>query len=201
MPRPLRLNVCGVPQHIVQRGINRADCFYHAVDYRRYLIHLHQFSIKFDCDVHAYALMTNHVHLLVTPNSIGAISRMMHAIGTHYVSYVNRQYGRTGTLWSGRHKASLVDSEHYLFRCYRYIEQNPLRARMVVDMADYPWSSYRCNALGSFDPIVTPHSVYLDLGPTADARRVTYRSIASERLEDKDLEILRIALNQQKPLR
>jgi putative transposase len=195
------LNLYGVPQHIVQRGINRADCFFHAVDYRRYLIHLHQFSIKFGCDVHAYALMTNHVHVLVTPNSIGAISRMMHAIGTHYVAYVNRRYDRTGTLWSGRHKASLVDSEQYLLRCYRYIEQNPVRARMVPDMGDYPWSSYRCNALGSFDPIVTPHRLYLGLGATEDTRLAAYRAIATEHLAEQDLEILRVALNQQRPLR
>ena len=201
MPRPPRPGVANIPQHIVQRGNDRQARFFDTVDYERYLIYLHQFALHFECAIHAYLLMTNHVHMLVTPAYVGGVSRMMHALGTHYVPYINGRYARIGTLWEGRHRTCLVDNEGYLLTCYRYIEQNPCRAHMVAAMDDFRWSSYHCNAHGSFDRVVTPHPTYLNLGSTVDVRRARYHEIANERLDDKDLMTFRVGLNRQKPLR
>jgi putative transposase len=194
MPRTLRSNATNVPQHVIQRGNNRSACFFAAVDFQRYLIYLREFAVRWSCDVHAYVLMTNHVHLLVTPREIGSVPRLMHALGSVYVPYVNRRHGRTGTLWQGRYKSCAIDSDHYLMTCYRYIEQNPLRASMVTDLGEYPWSSYRSNALGSFDPVITPHPLYLDLGASADTRAANYRAIVRARLDDAELDQMRTRL-------
>jgi putative transposase len=131
--------------------------------------------------------MTNHVHVLVTPRDVGSVSRLMHALGSLYVPYLNRRRGRSGSLWEGRYKSCVVDSERYLLACYRYIEQNPIRASMVSDLAEYPWSSYRCNALGRFDPLVTPHPLYLELGASADLRTANYRALVSANMDDTQL--------------
>ena len=142
MARQPRLDLRGIPQHVVQRGNDRQACFTAETDYLRYLQELREASSKHDCAIHAYVLMTNHVHLLITPATTGAISRMMQAVGRRYVGSFNARYRRTGTLWEGRFKAALVDTDRYLLTCYRYIELNPVRAHMTDDPADYPWSSY-----------------------------------------------------------
>ncbi|WP_338026909.1 transposase [Coralloluteibacterium stylophorae] len=161
MARLPRFDLPWIPQHIVQRGNNRQVCFAAEIDYWQYLLELREASVKHRCAIHAYVLMTNHVHLLVTPEEAGGVSRMMQAIGRRYVGCFNARYRRTGTLWEGRFKSALVDSEHYLLRCYRYIELNPVRAHMTASPGGYRWSSYRCNADDHPDPILTPHPEYL----------------------------------------
>jgi putative transposase len=154
MPRKARFTLPGIPQHIIQRGNNREPCFYSEEDYRRYLDELQDVASKFDCRVHAYVLMTNNVHLLVTPRLEHGISQMMQALGRRYVYCINTTYKRTGTLWEGRYRSSLIDSDHYLFVCMRYIELKPVRASMIEHPGDYQWSSYPANAQGVPDPLI-----------------------------------------------
>lgn len=148
MARKPRLDLVGVPQHIIQRGNNRDICFVANDDYAAYTHWLQETSQKYDVAVHAWVFMTNHVHLLATPAVKGAVSKMMQSIGRRYVQYFNHTYRRSGTLWEGRFKSCLVDSEQYLLECYRYIELNPVRAGMVDEPSKYRWSSYCINALG-----------------------------------------------------
>jgi putative transposase len=156
MPRRPRIKLADVPQHIVQRGINREPCFFAEEDYHCYLHWLQKSAADWHCTIHAYVLMTNHVHLLVTSAKPDGIAKMMQSIGRRYVQYINRSYRRTGSLWEGRFKSSLVQAEEYLLTCMRYIELNPVRANMVNDPAQYRWSSYRHNGLGQIDERVTP---------------------------------------------
>jgi putative transposase len=151
MPRPARLNLPDIPQHITQRGNNRQVCFHADNDYRLYLELLHEACRAHDCSLHAYVLMTNHAHLLMTPATPEGVSKVMRDLGRDYVRAINRTYRRTGTLWEGRFKSSLVDTNRYCLTCYRYIEFNPVRAGMVSHPADYPWSSYHVNARGKPD--------------------------------------------------
>lgn len=161
MPRKPRFTLPGIPQHIIQRGNNREPCFFAEEDYRRYLDDLAEVAEKHGCRIHAYVLMTNHVHLLMTPAREHSISDTMQALGRRYVYYINKTYRRTGTLWEGRYKASLIDTEAYLLTCMRYIELNPVRATMVEHPGEYQWSSYAANAQGTTNPRITPHPVYL----------------------------------------
>jgi putative transposase len=200
MARLSRLDMPKVPQHVVQRGNNRQPCFAAEEDYLAYIEDLSDAAFHCGCAIHAYALMTNHVHLLVTGAERGAVSHMMQRLGRRYVVSFNARYRRTGTLWEGRFKSSLVDSEHYLFACHRYIELNPLRAAMVADPAEYRWSSYRHNALGEVNRMVTPHPLYLQLGPTPAARQAAYHALFSNTLADEDLANIRIHVQQQKVL-
>lgn len=167
MPRAARAVLVGYPLHVVQRGINRNACFFADGDYRAYLRYLAEFSARFACSVHAYCLMTNHVHLLLTPHSRDACALLMKNLGQCYVQGVNHRLGRTGTLWEGRFHSSLVTSDSYLLACYRYIERNPVRAGMVPAPDDYPWSSYRANAEGRRDVFVRPHPAYQNVGKDA----------------------------------
>jgi putative transposase len=171
MARLPRLDLPGIPQHVVQRGNDRQACFATDVDYGQYLQELREAALKHDCAVHAFVLMTNHVHLLVTPSGAGAISRMMQAVGRRYVGSFNARYRRTGTLWEGRFKAALIDSERYLMACYRYVELNPVRAGMTTSPGEYPWSSYAHNAWGQQHPLIAPHQEYLNLGSDPPARQ------------------------------
>ena len=198
MARIPRIDLPGIPQHIVQRGNDRQACFADDADYLRYRQELGEAALKHDCAVHAYVLMTNHVHLLVTPHATGATSRMMQALGRRYVGSFNARYQRTGTLWEGRFKSALVDSERYALACYRYIELNPVRAGMVATAGDYPWSSHGHNAHGLCDPRVTPHPAWLALGADEAARRTTYRELFADAQADGDAADLRAATHQQK---
>ncbi len=198
MARLPRLDLPGIPRHVVQRGNDRHACFADERDYRSYLIELHDAAHKHDCAVHAYVLMTNHVHLLVTPSRQGALSRMMQAIGRRYVGCFNARYRRTGTLWEGRYKAALVDSERYVMCCYRYIELNPVRARMVPTPTDYPWSSHAHNAHGEHSAMLTPHASYLKLGSTPRERQAHYRALIAEQLDAQTIEELRQYTQQQR---
>lgn len=200
MPRQPRLDLPGVAQHVVQRGNNRLPCFFTEADYRRYLINLHEAAQKHDCAVHAYVLMTNHVHLLVTPRASGNVSRMMQSLGRRYVGYINRTHQRTGTLWEGRYKSCLVDSERYVLACHRYIELNPVRAAMVPAPGAYRWSSHHHNALGARDPLVSPHVEYLALGENDKQRQTAYRRLFENAISNKRLTAIRAHLQQQRAL-
>ncbi len=169
MPRQPRLVIPDHPQHVIIRGNNREAIFYSDEDYRFFLDKLKQACDKHQCDLHAYVMMTNHVHLLMTPYTESGISKAMQMLGRYYVQYFNYAYHRTGTLWEGRYKAALIDSENYLLTCYRYIELNPVRAEgMVQHPAEYPWSSHRFNALGKIDALVASHLMYQRLGKSVE---------------------------------
>jgi putative transposase len=195
MPRRARLCIPGIPWHIIQRGNNRSPCFVATADRRRYLDTLGEMAAKFGCAVHAYVLMTNHVHLLLTPDCAESTGLLMKHLGQRYVQYVNRSYGRSGTLWEGRYRSCLTQSEHYLLTCYRYIELNPVRAGIVGHPGEYPWSSHGANGEGRADPLITPHHEYLRLGRTDDERRVHYRALFRAHLDRACITEIRNATN------
>jgi putative transposase len=200
MPRQPRLLIDGYPLHIVQRGHNRQACFLGARDYSRYLTWLSEAAAELDCRLHAYVLMTNHVHLLMTPRDAAAVPRLIMSVGRRYVQYFNRGYGRTGTLWDSRYKSSTVESDLYLLACYRYIELNPVRAGVVDDPADYPWSSYRANALGQSDSRLSPHACFAGLGHDAYGRHEAYRRLFESPVEETLIEDIRRSLHFCLPL-
>jgi len=195
-----RLDLPGVAQHVVQRGNDRAPCFFQEADDLRYLQDLHEASVHHGCSLHAYVLMTNHVHLLVAPGSEGGVSRMMQAVGRRYVRYINDSSGRTGTLWEGRYKASLVDSERYVLACYRYIELNPVRAGLVAAPDQYRWSSHAANAQGAYDRLLTPHPVYLGLAPEPAQRLAHYRNLVEQAIPEDELASIRLYVQRQRAL-
>lgn len=197
MPRKPRFILPGQPQHVIIRGINREPVFYDTADYHYYLSKLQEALEKHCCACHAYVLMTNHVHLLLTPQTEYGIGKAIQMLGRYYVQYFNYTYGRTGTLWEGRYKASLVDTEQYLLTCYRYIELNPVRARMVAHPSDYPWSSYRCNGMGEADPLIKPHSKYNELGHTPAIRQGSYRALFKAHISEKQLDMIRTATHHE----
>jgi putative transposase len=199
MPRPRRLNIPGLPQHLVQRGNNRQACFQDEADYRRYLNLLGIACKRHDCEVHAYVLMTNHVHILLTPHQPDGASLVFRDLGRDYVRRFNRRHQRTGTLWEGRFRSSPVDSDRYLLTCYRYIELNPVRAGLVDQPAQYPWSSFHANALGFRDRLLTPHGSWLLLGADNSSRRNAYLSLFDSVLDADQLEIIRKGLNKGLP--
>ena len=199
MPRPKRLNLPGVPQHVTQRGNNRQACFFEDADYRLYLSLLAVACQRHQCAVHAYVLMTNHVHLLITPEFAEGVSLVMRDLGRDYVRQVNKAYRRTGTMWEGRFKSSLVDRENYCLSCYRYIELNPVRAHMVAHPRKYPWSSFHVNALGRSDDAVTPHDCWIALGQTDDQRRQSYHSLFEQALDACRIEEIRYAVRKGLP--
>jgi putative transposase len=197
MARLPRLDLPGIPQHVIQRGNDRQPCFAADDDFLHYRQELGEAARRFGCALHAYVLMTNHVHLLVTPPEVGAVSRMMQALGRRYVACFNARYRRTGTLWEGRFKAGLVDSERYVLTCYRYIELNPVRAGMVASPERYRWSSFPHNALGALDPRITPHPGYEALVAGAIGC-AAYRALFADAIRDEDIEAIRCHTQQQR---
>lgn len=175
--------------------MNRTACFFTDVDRRFYLKCLAKFAARRCCAIHAYVLMSNHVHLLVTPGTNGAAAAMLQDLGRTYVRILNTVHGRTGTLWEGRFKSSLVDSENYLLTCHRYIELNPVRAGIVGHPADYPWSSYPHYALGRSNELISEHPAYLGLGNDSDERRSAFRCLFHEELGPTILSTIRNATN------
>lgn len=200
MPRPPRLNLPGIPQHVTQRGNNRQACFFDDQDRVTYLSLVGAAAVRRSCAIHAYVLMTNHVHLLVTPANPDGVSRLMQDIGREYVRQVNARYRRSGTLWEGRFKSSLVDSERYCLICYRYIELNPVRANIVLHPADYRWSSYAANARGMADPLLTPHPQWRALGPDQGRRCRAYRELFACGPQRSELEAIRRSNRKGLPL-
>lgn len=191
MPRKPRFFVPGIATHIVQRGNNRQPIFFENSDYRVYLAILSESRKRYPAKIHAYALMTNHVHILATPSEQQTISQLMQYVGRQYVPFINKKYSRTGTLWEGRFRASIVETSSYLLACYRYIELNPVRAGMVDHPGDYPWTSYRRNALLETDKLVAEHSEYSNLGASPVERAANYCLLFKERLSDEKLSLLR----------
>jgi putative transposase len=200
MPRRARIHLSGMPLHIVQRGHNREACFFGEEDYLTYQHWLSEALRETDCVLHAYVLMTNHVHLLITPKRAESVSRCIMALGRRYVQYINKSQGRTGTLWDSRYKSSLIDADNYLLSCMRYIEMNPVRAGMVDDPAHYRWSSYRRNALQQDDALLTPHTVYKALGTDEATISKHYRALFRTKLAHDPISDIRMALQQSQPL-
>jgi len=179
--------------HIIQRGNNRQVCYFADEDYRFFLDHLARLAKRFRCALHAYVLMTNHFHLLLTPELEAGASLLMKFLGQRYVQHVNRIYKRTGSLWEGRFRSSLVQKERYVLGCYRYIEMNPVRPNMVNHPAKYPWSSYAANATGKPLSWITPHGEYLALGLDDEKRQAAYRGLFDSELDPQLLREIRVS--------
>jgi putative transposase len=195
MPRTSRQCPPGLPVHVIQRGNNRQACFASESDLKAYAHWLFEASGNYGLDIHAWVFMTNHVHLLMTPSNTKSISCAMQYLGRYYVRYFNHRYQRSGTLYEGRFKSSIVQNRKYLLACQRYIELNPVRAGMVTDPADYPWSSYRAHALGTKVKMWKPHPEYLALGATAEYRVLAYRKLLGQELDLKLISEIRSAVN------
>jgi len=179
---------------------SRSPVFFEDGDYSAYLSWLGEAAERYDCSIHAYVLMTNHVHILATPKDQQGISRMMQYVGRRYVPYINHTYGSSGSIWEGRYKASLVQDEQYLLTCMRYIELNPVRANMVTSSAHYRWSSYRANAQGKTDNLIREHFIYTQLGKSAVARQQAYKALFRVHIETDALDDIRDTLQSGTPL-
>jgi len=177
MARLPRLTVPGYPHHIIQRGNNRQAIFASAADYQMLLALLDENAQKFGVALHAYVLMNNHFHLLASPTTAEGLPQMMQAVGRRYVRYFNDKEGRSGTLWEGRYRSTLIETERYLLACMVYIDLNPVRAGMVAEAQDYPWSSYGHYAGLRADRLVTPHPLFWTLGNTPFAREAAYAEL------------------------
>jgi len=195
MPRRPRLLLPGVPIHIIQRGVDRSACFFTDADRRFYLEALTEYATLSQCAIHAYVLMANHVHLLLTATSEAGPPVLMKRLGQRYVRTVNRNYGRTGTMWEGRFRSCVAQDEGYVLACYRYIELNPVRARMVDHPRDYPWSSHRVNAEGVASPLITAHPQFLALGDDPATRRAAYAALVADLLDTDMIDAIRAATN------
>lgn len=195
MPRQARQAVAHIPWHVIQRGHDRHACFFADADYQFYLHHLEKQAGQHGYSIHAYVLMTNHVHMLVTPDTREGVTLMMKNLSQRYVQYINRVYERSGTLWEGRFRSCLTLSDSYALACYRYIELNPVRANLVEHPIDYRWSSYSTNAEGRTNSLLSPHSIYLALGTDDLARRRRYRALVQSGLNEDILNRIRYAIN------
>jgi len=200
MSRPWRLILPGVALHIIQRGNNRSACFREDSDYLTYLAHLRHLSGKYGCHLHAYCLMTNHVHLLMTPENIAGCALLMRDLGRSYVRYFNRRHGRTGTLWEGRFRSCVAESPLYVLACYRYIELNPVRAGMVQHPEGYLWSSYAVNGGMRTDPMIEFHEDFVALAADSPSRHAAYRALCDEKLDEGIRDSIRNATNGGYPL-
>mgnify|MGYP006280874335 FL=1 len=195
MARRARLRLGGVTTHIIQRGVDRQACFLRDGDRARYLAELADLAPRHGCAIHAYVLMDNHVHLLVTPQEAIGVSRLMQRLGRRYVRAFNEIHGRTGTLWEGRFRSCIAEDEAYVLACHRYIELNPVRAGIVRDPMDFRWSSHAFNARGAASPLLTPHPQFLSLGTDPRSRRAAYRALFDEVLEADLVDAIRAATN------
>lgn len=200
MPRQCRLILPGVAAHLIQRGNNRSACFRVDSDYQVYLLHLKELTTKLRCQVHAYCLMSNHVHLLLTPPSADACIVLMQNLGQRYVQYFNRRHDRTGTLWEGRFRSCVTESLRYVLACYRYIEMNPVRAGMVDAPSEYRWSSHLENTGGRSADFLASHPEFLALGLEEASRRAAYRALFADQLPQDLLDSIRKSTNSGYPL-
>jgi putative transposase len=200
MPRPPRFAIADQPHHVVQRGNNRSPVFFVASDRALYLERLAEACARYICQVHAYVLMTNHVHLLMSGASAERISRTMQFVNSRYAQHINWRRERTGTLWEGRPRIGVVDSDEYFFACSRYVELNPVRAGLVSDPGSYLWSSYSANARARPDPIVRPHPLYESLGATWEERCAAYRAMFEAELDESTVEVIREATQKGWPI-
>ncbi len=180
MPREARIVLPGVPHHIIQRSQSGLRCFSGDQDYQIYLSWLEEYLERAQCHIHAYVLMPDHVHLLVTPERLWSMGELMRRTGQRYAQYYNRKYQRSGALWEGRYRSCIACEPGYILNCYRYIEMNPVRKGFCSDPGEYAWTSYRCNALGEQTTMLQPDDAYDSLGDSPDERREAYRSIFSQ---------------------
>lgn len=199
MARKLREFYPEVPFHVVQRGNNRQNCFFTEVDRARYMSFLSAALLRYQVKLHAFVLMTNHVHLLMTPTTKDGISKVMQNLGRDYVAYVNYNYRRSGTLWEGRFKACMLDSPDYVLMCQRYIELNPVRAGLVTHPVLFHWCSYHAHAEGIRMKTLTAHPVYLALGSSEGERQRRYRDLIETGVQDCDIALLRRCLHSNSP--
>ncbi len=173
----VRLETPGHPLHVIQRGRLRAACFFGDEDCAEFLAWLGEYAVRHACSVHAYVLMGNHVHLLLTPSRAGGVANLMRSLRERHAAYIGATYHRDGALWDDRYQASAVHVGRYLLYCMRYIELNPVRARVVMRPGQYRWSSFRANALGHNDALLTPHARYCALGRDAQSRQAAYQAL------------------------
>ncbi|HXA47583.1 MAG TPA: transposase, partial [Burkholderiaceae bacterium] len=190
-----RLVIPRQAHHIVQFGVDRQTIFRTPDDYPVFLTWLREAAKQYKVAIHAYVLMPNHLHILATPSDAEGLARMMQWAGRHYVPYFNRKYGRSGTLWQGRFKATVIDAASYLLTCSRYIELNPVRAGLVAHPADYPWSSYIHHIGAKPDSLITEHALYWALGNTPFERDIAYRQLSEQALTPKELQDLKDTAN------
>lgn len=195
MARLPRFYLADHPQHLIIRGNNQETIFREDDDYLFYLEVLTRACLKHHCSLHAYVLMPNHVHLLLTPHREQSVGKAVQMLGRYFVQYFNKRYDRKGTLWEGRYKATVIDAEHYLLACSQYIELNPVRCGLVENPDDYIWSSYGHNALGKANALLTPHTEYLDLGPTNATRQEAYRQLLATPMSEQLINAIREATN------
>jgi putative transposase len=193
MPRVARLVVPDVSMHVVQRGHRRAPCFYDDSDYLAYLVALGTYAARFRCAVHAYCLMTNHVHLLLTPSDATGCALLMKHLAQRHSKRINARQGRTGTLWEGRPHSGLVASDDYAVACYRYFDLYPARAGMVDHASKHRWSSYNANAGTELDSFIRPHPAFLALGTEPAARFRAYQALCETPLDTKVMDEIRHA--------
>lgn len=197
MPRQARYILSGVPLHVVQRGANRQICFRADSDFQRYWELLLTHSGTYRCKVHAYVLMSNHVHLLLTPAA--EFGRMMKAVGQQYAQYFNLRYRRTGPLWESRYRAHVVQDDAHFLTCQRYIELNPVRAGMCESAGAYHWSSFRSNAEGKRDDVVAPHPTFLALDSATETRRKYYRELFKVAITPAKMDAIRASIVSGRP--
>jgi putative transposase len=195
MARLPRLVIPQQPHHIVQFGVDKQTIFRESDDYSTFLNWLRDAAKQYKVAIHAYVLMPNHLHLLATPVDEDGLARMMQWVGRHYVPYFNKKYGRNGTLWASRFKAVALEASRYLLMCSHYIERNPVRSGIVVDAADYAWSSYGHHIGAKQDLLVTDHAIYWSLGNTPFERDASYRRMVEQGLSQKELMELRDTVN------
>jgi putative transposase len=193
--RLLRPRIIGLTHHVIQRGNNKSEIFRATNDYELFMAAVAEACALYDVTLNAYVLMTNHVHLMMTPQTADGISCAMQSIGRRYVYYFNHVYERTGGLFEGRYRATVIDNESYWFTCARYVELNPVRAGLAVRPEEYRWSSCRSHALGFTNRFLTHHDLYLRLGDSPKVRQEAWRAILSEAMPDDQLEFLRCALH------
>jgi len=199
MPRRNRSYLPELPYHIVQRGNNKQTCFIEPENYHYYLFLLESSSKRYQASIHSYCLMTNHIHLLATPTTKESISNTMKVVGSRYAQYINKKYKRTGTLWEGRHRSCLVQTDKYFLTCSRYIELNPVTAKMVKQPEEYEWSSYKANALGH-SSWLQKHNVYNQLGKNKQQRCKTYRELFDSYITVPERELIEASIHYSQPL-
>lgn len=189
MPREPRINISGVIHHVINRGNNRQPVFEDEEDYRKYIELLERYKGRYGFKLYSYVLMNNHVHLLIEAGEKGSISKIMQGITLAHTRYFNLKYKTSGHVWQGRFKSPIVGEDAYLMEVSRYIELNPVRAKIVERPEDYPWSSYTSHAYGKKNPLIEDHVYYELLGKTEEERQTRYREFVKEGLKEKPIEI------------
>jgi putative transposase len=200
MARLPRLVLPNQPHHVIQRGNDRQLIFREEEDYQRFCVWLKECAKYYQVTIHAYVLMPNHIHLLATPSDSNGLAQMMQKLGRFYVPWFNNKYQRYGSLFQGRFRTSLVDSDRYFLICSRYIELNPVRAQLAASPLDYPWSSYAHHAGVRVDPLVTDHLLYWSLGNTPFQREAAYIDLVEQGMSEDELDIINLAVLKGQPL-